>query len=237
MKIAICYIAVTGGPITGEFCSRFVGSYLSYPPGEEHSTIVVCNGGPLKTTIAMMFNPMNPVFLARKNDEGFDLSGYMEVASGIGKDFDALLCLGESVYFHKEGWLKRFSEAWEKHGPGMYGPLASHNVRAHLNTTAFMCAPSLLLQYPVSRWNRPARYEFEHGTQSLWRRLHSKGFPTMLVTWDGEWPPGRWRQPNDILWRGTQNNLLLFCNHTERWFHAPLQQKQKWSQKADQKFQ
>lgn len=184
-----------------------------------------------------MFSPMKPMFLPRTNDEGFDLSGYMEVARGIGKDFDALLCLGESVYFHREGWMKRLVEAWEKHGPGMYGPLASHNVRAHLNTTAFMCPPSLLLDYPVIKWTRSARYEFEHGTQSLWRRTRAKGLPVMFVTWDGEWPPGKWREPKDILWRGSQKNLLLFCNHTERWFHATPQQKHRWSENADQRFQ
>lgn len=210
---------------------------MSFPPGVDHSTIIICNGGPLKTSTSMVFAPMNPQFLARNNDDGFDLSGYMEVANGIGKDFDAMLCLGESVYCHREGWMARLVEAWERHGPGMYGPFASHNVRAHLNTTAFMCPPALLAEYPVSTWNRALRYEFEHGMSALWRRTQAKGLPTMLVTWDGEWEPGKWRYPKDILWRGTQTNLLLFCNHSERWFHATPRQRQEWSQKADQRFQ
>lgn len=225
------------GPITSNYCSRFVGSYCEFPPGCEHRTIVICNGGKLPISTELIFAPIDHDFLRRENDQGFDLSGYVDAARGEASDCDAMLCLGESVYFHKEGWLKRLIVAWEQHGPGMYGPFASHNVRAHLNTTAFMCPPAMLLSYPVSVWTRALRYEFEHGTNSMWRRAHSQNIPVMLVTWDGEWPPGKWRVPKDILWRGTQTNLLMFCNHTERWHNAIKRQKDSWSAKADQRFQ
>lgn len=234
MKIVLCYTAVTHGPITPDYCARFVASYLTFPPGVEHSTIVICNGGPLATNIGMMFSSLKAALFPRKNDEGYDLSGYVEAAKGPASDCDAMLCLGESIYFHRQDWLKRLVYAWEKYGPGMYGPFSSHNVRAHLNTSAFMTSPILLQEYPSSGWTRPARYEFEHGTQSFWRKTHYRGMPVRLVTWDGEWAPGMWRMPANILWRGDQSNLLLYCNHSERWFSANAQTRQRWSAKADQ---
>lgn len=236
MKISICYTAVSKGPITANYCARFVGSYISFPGLAEHKLVVVCNGGELPTAIKLIFDPVGAEFLPRTNDQGFDISGYIEAAKTIASDSDAMLCLGESVYFHREGWLERLVQAWKKYGTGIYGPFASHSVRAHLNTTAFMCSPKELVSYPVKEWTRSMRYEFEHGTNSIWRLIRSKGMPAMLVTWDGEWPPGKWREPKDVLWKGTQRNLLMYCNHSERWHNAPNHTKQSWSKNANQQF-
>ena len=236
MNVAVVYIVVSHGRISDDYCARFVASYHECPPGFPHETIVCCNGGPLNTESKLLFVGMGAGLFPRVNDQGFDLSGYQDVAAGPAKDVDALLCLGESVYFHRAGWLARLVEAWDKHGPGLYGPFASHNVRAHLNTTAFMCSPKHLLTYPERHWTRAARYEAEHGLGSFWRRTQQRGLPVRFVTWDGEWPPGQWRQPPNILWRGTQENLLMLCNHSDRWANADAMTKIRWAAKADQPF-
>lgn len=236
MKICLVYVAVTGGPLTADYCARFTASYHEFPPGTNHDTVVCCNGGPLPTEIALMFAGMNAIMFPRANDPGWDISAYMDAARGPCKDYDMMLCCGESAYFHRRGWLKRFEEAWTKFGAGMYGSLSSNLVRAHLNTTGFCCPPSALTQYPKPVRNRVERYEFEHGEQSLWRRTSKRGMPVKLVTWDGEWPPYAWRCPPNILWRGDQSNCLIWCQHTDRYNNADAQTKIRWARGADRPF-
>lgn len=236
MKIAICYIAVANGPLTADYCSRFVQSYQANPAGAPHYLFVVCNGGPLPLSHGLIFAPIKPLFYPRKNDGGWDISAYIEMAHGACRDADMIVCLGESVYFHRPGWLRRLVEAWEKYGPGMYGCFGTNVIRAHLQTTMFCCPPILLQAYPEKVATRHARYEFEHGERSLWRRAAEKGFPVRLVTWDGEWQPRHFRMPQDILWRGDQSNLLMFCNHSDDFQKADQARKQKWARSADRPY-
>ena len=233
MKILVAYICVSQGGITEEYAARFVGSYLACPPGVEHETVIVCNGGPLPMETSLLFAAMPCAFLPRLNDDGWDISGYQDVATKV--HCDMLVCLGESVYFHRSGWLQKMVDAWNQFGPGMYGFFSSFLVRPHMNTTAFVTSPLYVQQYPRAR-NRQERYEFEHGEHSLWRTVHSSGMATKLVTWDGIWDPFQWRYPANILWRGTQENCLIYCNHTDRYRAAPYATKRNWEKGADQPF-
>lgn len=235
MKIAVCYIAVTNGPLTEDYSARFVTTFHEYPPGIDCDVLVICNGGPLPTTTTILFSDMNARMFPRSN-EGWDIGGYIEAASKAVTNYDMMLCCGESVYFHRPGWLKRLVQAWEKYGPGMYGSLSSNLVRGHLNTTGFCCPPKELLRYPKAVSTREDRYEFEHGKESLWRRMAFRGLPVRLVTWDGDWEPRGWRCPNNILWRGNQTNCLIWCQHTDRYEKANVTTKMKWARGADQPF-
>jgi hypothetical protein len=213
-----------------------VATWNEFPPGADHRLTIVCNGGPLDFEAASIFIGLKPKFFPRKNDAGRDLSGYQNAVQGPARNAQAVLCLGESVYFHRAGWLRRLADAWDRLGPGFYGPFSSNSVRAHLNTTAFLCSPQLLAGYPpVIRWDQ--RYEFEHGKNALWRVAHSKGLPVRLVTWDDEWEPHRWRIPANILWKGTQENCLMWANHSDRYFAAPPQTRWGWEQATNQPFQ
>ena len=226
VKIVVAYVAVSQGILTADYCARFVGTYVAFPPGIEHSTVVICNGGPLSQGTALLFDAIpNCSFLPRVNDPGYDISAYQQVAEQI--PCDMLCCLGESCYFHRPGWLKKMVEAWQTFGPGMYGFFSSYLVRAHLNTTAFVVAPEHLREYP-NVTNHEERYSFEHGTMSLWRRIQAQGKQARLVTWDGCWLPFQWRVPRDILWKGTQLNCLAFCSHTDRYRAADLKTKMAW---------
>lgn len=232
MKIAVCYIAVANGPITDDYASRFVTTFHEYPPGTECDVIVVCNGGIVSTSTAVLFSSIDARLFARSNED-WDIGGYVDAARRAVSDYDMMLCCGESVYFHREGWLSRIEEAWMKYGEGMYGPFASNLVRAHLNTTAFATSPRLLRDSPLSTEDR---YEWEHGKNAFWRWVASRRKPVRLVTWNGEWEPRSWRSPQDILWRGSQANCLMWCNHTERYASAPMKLKLRWSNGADQPF-
>ena len=224
------------GPISDQYASRFTATFHEYPPGHDADLMVICQGGPVSTELAMIFAPLNPLCYPRSNDPGWDVSAFQDASRGPCADYDAVLWLGESNYFHKAGWLKRLVEAWKKHGEGMYGPFSSNLVRAHLNTTAFMCSPAILRRYPYRAVDRAGRYEFEHGSNGLWRRAERAGFPVMMVTWDGEWSPRMWRVPDNILWRGDQSNCLMWCSHTDNWHHQPEPEKSKWSNLADTPF-
>lgn len=234
MKIAVCYIAVTHGGMTRDYCARFVTTYHEFPAGAPHELVVLCNGGPLPLDITILFSGSDAKMFVRENDPGFDISAYMDFARQT--DADIMVCLGESVYFHRKGWLLRLVEAWGKYGPGMYGPFSSNNVRSHLGTTAFCCHPSMLLSYPFLVRSGPARYEFEHGDGALWRRLARRNIPVRLVTWDGEWEPRYWRMPPNIMYRGNQSNCLMWCNHSDGFANATPRRKASWAATADQMF-
>lgn len=233
LKVLVVYIAVTHGPITANYCSRFVGSWIVNPPGVDCDLVVSCNGGPLAIETAMLFLPLQAKFYPRSNDPGWDISAFLDIVRAF--ECDMICCLGESVYFHRPNWLKRVVDTWTRFGPGMYGFFSSHAGNAHLNTTAFCVDPKYLKGYPhVS--THAQRYEFEHGPTALWRRVHSFGAPVMLVTWDGAWKPGQWRQGKNILWRGDQTNCMVWANHVDRyWAAAPLT-KAKWANRSDQPF-
>ena len=237
MKICICLICVTQGPISADYASRFVATFREYPPGvDQFDLLVICNGGPLSLELSLIFAPLTPQFFPRPNDPGWDVSAYQDAARGPCADYDMMVCCGESIYFHRAGWLKRLADAWTKHGPGMYGSLSSNLVRSHLNTTGFCCHPLLLKQYPTKVDSRADRYEFEHGQNALWRRIAARGMPVRLVTWDGEYEPRRWRMPQNILWRGNQTNCLVWCQHTDRYANMDAKTKAHWARNADRPF-
>lgn len=233
MKICLCYICVTNGQRTSEHISKFTASYHLFPPDYEHDTLIICNGGPITTEQVLMFSGMTVQMWPRKQDEGWDISAYIDAAKGPCAGYDMMLCLGESNYFHHRGWLKRLADAWDRLGPGMYGPYATNVVRTHLQTTAFASPPALLANYPARVTCRRDRYQFEHGEQAFWRRCEKQHVPVRLVTWDGEWTWRFWRKPPNIIWRGDQSNCLMWCNHSDAYRNADAGRKAKWEASAN----
>lgn len=231
--VIVVYILVQNNPLFVHFATRFVETYRAFPSDSSHRLLVCCNGGLKSSKIKPLFDGVGCDFLDRKYDDGWDISAYQEVAQNF--PCDLLVCFGESVRFHREGWLKRLVESAREYGEGMYGCLSSHAIRAHLNTTAFAVSPRFLREYPAVR-NKGERYEFEHGEKAMWRRIKSKGGSTRLVTWDGCWGPGDWRKPANILWRGNQSNCLVHCNHHDKWEGANEPLRQGWSRMADSPF-
>ena len=165
-----------------------------------------------------------------RSNEGWDIGGYLEVSKLV--EYDLMVCFGQSVYFHRRDWLKRIAEAWQEFGPGIYGAMASYTVRAHLVTSAFAITPSLLKEYPPVR-TKAERYAFEHGDQSIWRRVAAEGYAAKLVAWTGCYDAQDWRQPPNIIFRGDQSNCLVFCNHTDKFFSYDPVSKAKWAKIAD----
>jgi len=237
LRIVLAYICVSRAERSADLAARFVSSYLEFPPGVNHESLVICNGGVPPTALGLIFSSLPwPRLWPRQNDSGWDVSGFMHAAQTICSSYDLMLCLGESVYFHRAGWLKRLVEAWEESGPGMYGPFGSFCRRAHLQTTAFCVAPEMFNWYREPVRGKKARYDFEHGENAFWRMIQGRGKPVRMVTWDGVWKPREWRFPENILWRGDQSNCLLRSNHTDNWDQAQQARKTRWSTCADSAF-
>lgn len=228
--VIISYIAVRDNPLLVSHLSHFVDSFIAHPPGFDHRLIVVCNGGNLPPKIKPMLAPIPHEFYIRPNDGGWDISGYMDIANHFPSDLQ--VCFGESVYFHRKDWLKRLVECYQQFGEGMYGFFSSFLARPHLNTTAFAVSPKFLWGYPVPK-TKGDRYNFEHGMASFWRMIAAAKGVTKLVTWDGCWEPQDWRKPADILWRGTQGNCLVRCNHLDRYSAATQRTREIWEYQAD----
>jgi hypothetical protein len=235
VKVCVAYTAVTNGSRTSDFIARFVVSWKEFPPGVETDLVVNCNGGVLSTEQNLLFAGLHAKMFPRFNDDARDISGHQAAARGPCAAYDMVLFCGESVYFHRAGWLKRFVETWQKLGPGFYGPFCSNSVRAHLNTTAFCASPALVASYPKVKTHQQS-YSFEHGPFSMWRRAAAMGLPVRLVTWDGEWRPEEWRTPENILWKGDQTNCLMWCNHADRYFEAAPDTRWNWERATNQSF-
>lgn len=183
---------------------RFMETYEKYPAGYPHKLLVVSNG-PEDRKMRWIFSRGEPSFMFHDNI-GWDLGAYIAAAKIV--DTDIVVLCGSNTYFKKEGWMKRFVEAWQQHGPGMYGAFASYEVRPHLNSTLFACPPALLIRYPTKVVTKDERYEWEHGNNSFWKLVAADGYPVRLVTWDQTLDWQDWRKPDNIMRRGDQSNCL-----------------------------
>jgi hypothetical protein len=228
--VIVAYIAVQTNLLFVNYASRFVSTYREFSGGTKHRLIVCCNGGALVPRMRAIFDGVPCEFFTRPNDGGWDISAYQDLAHS--RPCDLLVCFGESVRFHRPGWLDRLVDSANEYGEGMYGCLSSYAIRPHLNTTAFAVSPRFLKQYPLVS-NKDGRYEFEHGTGAMWRRIRAAGGAARLVTWDGCWGEGEWRKPKNILWRGDQSNCLVFCNHTDNFVGRHEPTRNNWAALAD----
>ena len=230
-SIEIAYICVTNGQNSAVMARHFVDTYRQFPAGANHHVTVICNGGALPKHVAEVFNGTGFDFYTRSND-GFDIGAYLEFSRRVKPETALLVCFGESVHFHRSGWLARIEQEYNKSGPGMYGFFSSFLTRAHMNTTAFAITPQLLHSYPRVL-SHADRYGFEHGPWAMWRRVAALKLPTKFVTWNGVWDPPQWRTPKNILWTGDQSELLVWCNHTDRYFAANPNTRYEWERGAN----
>jgi len=233
MKVDIAYTCVSEGTATLFYITRFASTLHAFPAGSEFRLVPTFNGGePKSATLKIPFVAFPSELFYRWND-GWDIGGYIEAAHKVSSDADVMVCLGQSVYFHRWNWLAHIIKAWEQFGEGMYGILSSFIVRPHFQTTAFVTSPRLLREYPHKVTTKAERYEFEHGKNSFLRWVEFKGLPARLVTWDGTYSVQSSRLPNNIIWKGDQSNCLVWCNHTENYVKADPRARALWGKLAN----
>jgi hypothetical protein len=144
-----------------------------------------------------------------------------------------MICFGESVYFHRSGWLERIVQSWEAHGEGMYGAFGTNVVRPHLQTTAFITSPRLLREYPLKVSTKKDRYEFEHGKRSFMSFVEGLRMPVRMITFDSCYPQIMWRIPENVIWKGNQENCIVWCNHTDGYSKSNRRTKDLWEKTAN----
>lgn len=210
--------------------ARFVDTYRNCPPEYAHSTVVVMNGGNVTADIKNMFAPLGPSYFLHDNS-GWDIGAFLAVAQHIKSHM--VLCCGANTHFKKAGWLKRYVQVWRKLGPGMYGTMASNEVRPHLCTTGFATTPELLAAYPHKVETLEDRYEFEWGKGAFWRRVNKAGLPVKMITWDGVWGMDQLRVPPNIYRRGDQSNCLIYFRHSDAYDAADAATKKRMEGHAD----
>lgn len=226
MKIIVLYLRIrqrvnTDLPIhtpyeVGEH--RFLENYLRFKPAIPHQLVVVnCAPQPDNT-------PWHPCvsWITWSATRGSDCGTYQDVGRNL--ECDLVVCFNTLAYPWKPGWLERLAQVREKYGPGVYGPTSSFEKHPHLRTPCIATVPELLRGYPVLVDRRDAQVDlasgFEHGPDnfSLW--AGRSGYPTLLVTWDGEYDPPNWRKPPNIFRRGDQSNCLIRDRHLDGYDRA-----------------
>lgn len=215
MKISIVFTYPVLGEPYDSYALRFVNSYVENPPGMDHETIVVTNGGRQNEkmcNIIECFGDFKNLRWFYHDNSGKDIGGYRHVARESNSDL--LVYFGVSTTFSRPNWLVRVAESFEKYGDTLYGTMAggsvlSQRVYPHIRTTGFWTTPALMNKYPWPVVTNNDRYEFEHRKNcfTMWCFRH-KIFPR-IVTWDAEYKMKDWEHIPDGFHRSDQSGLLF----------------------------
>jgi hypothetical protein len=213
MKIIVVYVYPLGGRDGHlELANRFLNTYHAFPPGVDHETVVVCNGGPTDGETEYLFGSLPGLKLLAHDDSGYDIGAYQKAAATY--DSDLMVFLGGSSYLKCVGWLGRFAEARERHGDTLFGSMGNRGavqfgVHPHIRTTGFAMSPALLRKYPTIVKSREQRYPFEHGPKCLTSWIYGQRKTPLVVVWTGEYPMAKWDEIPNGYHNGDQSNLLI----------------------------
>ena len=214
MNVAVVMVHVATKPEYNHGEQRLLDSYLKHAAGYPHRVVVInryaddTNG---------FLEVLRPEYL-RYDGGGWDCGAWQFAGKNIGADL--LVCFNSSCYITGNGWLKRFVDAVEEHGDGLYGPLTSYEVFPHVRTPCMIFQPHVINDYPHQVETRQDTYRFEclrwpDGTGTFTEWVRKKGLQTRLVTWDGSYDLPDWRKPPNIFRRGDQSNLIVKDRHCE----------------------
>lgn len=193
------------------YAKRFVETYLKFPPGRDHETFVMLNGGSLNHEAARLFEVFPRCTFIQHDNSGYDLGAFQKACRKCSSDM--IVFFGASTWLNVEGWLERMAEAFVKHGHGLYGAMgnrgdARYHVFPHIRTTAFWMHPSLLNVYPRAIRRAAERYAFEHGQDCFTNWVTRRGLRAWVVTRAGEYEWENWDDDPKGYQRGDQSNML-----------------------------
>lgn len=228
MKIVIVYIFPPhDGDVHWDYAGRFLMSYQLNPPGLEHESVVIVNGGRPNSQLACMFSPLDDCQLLEHDDSGYDIGGFQKAARTVPADL--MVFFGGSAYFTRPGWLARMVQAFERHGNAQYGAMGNRGdarvgVWPHIRTTGFWMKPELMNSYPRQIIHPSQRHPFEHGPECLTSWLTRHGIGSWVVTWTRELEQHRWDDDPNGYQRGNQSSLLVGDRMTEApYYPSPFQ--------------
>jgi len=222
MRVACVYIfPLDGAGQHGERAMRFLETYHQHPPGLDHETIIVCNGGQAGAETEFLFGSLPNLKLLRRNDGvGQDIGGYQDAAQGSNSDL--MVFFGGNTYFRRAGWMNRVVNSWMSKGDTLFGYTANRGagaVQPHIRTTGFWMSTKLFNQYPHKVTRNDQRYPFEHGRDCLTTWIKRLGKIPWLVSWDGEYKWENWDVVPNGWHKGDQSNLLFGDRLTEPPYH------------------
>lgn len=197
--------------------ARFFSSLEAYDPGADFQLVAVCSHyrRELELECAEHFEPYGVQCeqVLTYTGAGCDIGTHQFAANCL--DHEMIVCCSTRVHFWQNGWLARIQEAWSKHGPGLYGAMASMERAPHIRTCFYACSPKDLREFPHVINSRDKTFRFETGDWNFTHWMMSMNRPTMMVTWDQELKLPDWRKPANIFRRGDQSACLVFDRHTE----------------------
>lgn len=212
MNVTVCFVRVNTKAEYNHGHERWLAAYKKHTAGHPHELAIINRYAD---------NPDNMFDGAihfKYSGGGWDCGSWKFAGKHI--DTDLLVCFNSSTYVTGPGWLKRIVEAVERHGDGLYGPMASYEVCPHIRTPCMAFQPHVINDYPMEVESRPDSYRFEsfgfgNGVPNFTQWTRQKGLATMMVTWDGEYDQPQWRTPPNIFRRGDQSNLIVHDRHVE----------------------
>jgi chloramphenicol O-acetyltransferase type B len=212
-RIAVVYVyPVVGNPAHDAGARRFVSTYRTFPPLQDHSLHVVFNGhGPSPENVAV-FDGVQVQF-HRHDGAGSDIGAFQSAARDI--DCDMIVCLDATCHFKRAGWLQRMVESVRSHGDGLYGASTSQEGAPHVRAASFWCDPMLIRAYPKRVRRQSDCDEFEVGESSITTLAEGLGLGCWLVTWDGVYWKRDWRVAPNIYQRGDQSDSLVWDRQFE----------------------
>ncbi len=214
MKVAVVVCHVVSKPEYAHGEKRWLQSYMSNAAGYPHRVVVINRYA--DDTNGFM-EVLRPEYL-RYDSGGWDCGAWQFAGRNV--EADLLVCFNSSTYITGGGWLRKFVEAVEEHGDGLYGPLTSYEVFPHVRTPCMIFQPHVINDYPHEVKSREDTYRFEclrwpDGTGTFTEWVREKGLQTRLVTWDGSYDVPQWRDPPNIFRRGDQSNLITKDRHCQ----------------------
>ncbi len=214
MKVSVVFVRVVTKPEYDHMAQRWLESYRAFQMGYPHELVVINRYADSPDST---FDKYVSKYV-RYDGGGWDCGAWQFAGRNI--ESDLLVCFNSSTYVTGHDWLKRFVDAVEKHGDGLYGPLTSYEVMPHVRTPCMIFQPHVINDYPHQVNSREDAYRFEclrwpDGTPTFTDWVKNKGQKTMLVTWDGEYDQPDWRKPPNIFRRGDQSNLIVKDRHAD----------------------
>lgn len=213
--ILVCYLVGPGAQFADKALA-FIDSYLLHPAGVEHEVLLVHKEG-----ASPLLHPPGWAVVVHPN-EGLDIGSLQRVAADHA-GADQIMWLGSHARILADGWLEKFHDAGQRDAVGAVAATASFEAgvsyehpNPHLRTSALMISPSLLNSLGFAAVaDRGACYEFEHGRQSLYRRLRERGLDGVVVGRSGRvYREDEWATSQTFR-HGNQSELLIADNHTD----------------------